>query len=109
MVDAGDAETGATVIGKGLMECEIAGEPPAIALTLVRAVGDLSRNDLATRSLRPRRAAGRDRRGRSASAVTGSRIAPSSRHGPRAGTGRPARQRPRAQHSQPRVVTARRP
>jgi hypothetical protein len=49
VVDAGDADTGATVIGKGLMEYEIAGEPPAIALTLVRAVGDLSRNDLATR------------------------------------------------------------
>jgi alpha-mannosidase len=31
------------------MEYEIAGDPPAIALTLLRAVGDLSRNDLATR------------------------------------------------------------
>ena len=57
MVDAGDAETGATVIGKGLMEYEIVGNAttdnvvrdPAIAMTLVRAVGDLSRNDLATR------------------------------------------------------------
>ena len=80
MVDAGDAETGATVIGKGLMEYEIVGEvttynaehaelaekatigsvdsagsalivvrDPAIAITLIRAVGDLSRNDLATR------------------------------------------------------------
>jgi alpha-mannosidase len=49
VVDAGDADTGATVIGRGLMRCRIAGEPPAIALTLVRAVGDLSRNDLATR------------------------------------------------------------
>ena len=79
MVDAGDAETGATVIGTGLMEYEIVSattnnaEPaahaeksivgsassaspalivvrdPAIAMTLVRAVGDLSRNDLATR------------------------------------------------------------
>jgi mannosylglycerate hydrolase len=48
-VDAGDADTGATVIGKGLMEYEVTGEPPAIALTLIRAVGDLSRNDLATR------------------------------------------------------------
>jgi mannosylglycerate hydrolase len=49
VVDAGDAEIGATVIGRGLMEYEIAGEPPAIELTLLRAVGDLSRNDLATR------------------------------------------------------------
>ena len=47
VVDAGDAETGATVIGKGLMEYEIVG--PSIAITLIRAVGDLSRNDLATR------------------------------------------------------------
>jgi mannosylglycerate hydrolase len=49
VVDAGDNEVGATVIGRGLMEYEIVGEPPAIALTLLRAVGDLSRNDLATR------------------------------------------------------------
>jgi alpha-mannosidase len=79
MVDAGDSETGAIVIGKGLMEYEIVSkttdnaEPaeraeksgersassassalivvpdPAIAMTLIRAVGDLSRNDLATR------------------------------------------------------------
>jgi alpha-mannosidase len=63
MVDAGDGETGATVIGKGLMEYEIVSdttynaEPaeradktgPAIALTLIRAVGDLSRHDLVTR------------------------------------------------------------
>jgi 2-O-(6-phospho-alpha-D-mannosyl)-D-glycerate hydrolase len=50
VVDAGDAETGATVIGKGLMEYEIVSVPePAIAVTLIRAVGDLSRNDLATR------------------------------------------------------------
>jgi mannosylglycerate hydrolase len=80
MVDAGDAETGATVIGMGLMEYEIAGDTttddaaradlaekrangsavsthaaliavrePTIAMTLIRAVGDLSRNDLATR------------------------------------------------------------
>ena len=49
VVDAGDDEAGATVVGKGLMEYEIVGEPPAIALTLLRAVGDLSRNDLATR------------------------------------------------------------
>jgi alpha-mannosidase len=47
MVDAGDAESGATVIGKGLMEYEIVGA--SIAMTLIRAVGDLSRNDLATR------------------------------------------------------------
>jgi mannosylglycerate hydrolase len=49
LVDAGDATTGATVIAKGLMEYEIAGDPPLIAITLIRAVGDLSRNDLATR------------------------------------------------------------
>ena len=58
MVDAGDAEVGASVIGKGLMEYEIVGAvgsaligvaEPAIAITLIRAVGDLSRNDLATR------------------------------------------------------------
>jgi len=49
VVDAGDDEVGATVVGKGLMEYEIVGEPPTIALTLLRAVGDLSRNDLATR------------------------------------------------------------
>jgi mannosylglycerate hydrolase len=49
VVDAGDDATGASVIARGLMEYEIAGEPPAIALTLLRAVGDLSRNDLATR------------------------------------------------------------
>ena len=54
MVDAGDAETGATVIGKGLMEYEIVSGTTAdnghgIAMTLIRAVGDLSRNDLATR------------------------------------------------------------
>jgi alpha-mannosidase len=49
MVDAGDAQTGATVIGKGLMEYEITEGEPAIAVTLIRAVGDLSRNDLATR------------------------------------------------------------
>ena len=80
MVDAGDDQVGATVIGKGLMEYEIvdgattynaehaeraektglgpavsAGSAltvvgnPTIAITLIRAVGDLSRNDLATR------------------------------------------------------------
>jgi alpha-mannosidase len=49
LVDAGDAQTGATVIAKGLMEYEILERRPAIALTLIRAVGDLSRNDLPTR------------------------------------------------------------
>jgi alpha-mannosidase len=49
LVDAGDAETGATVIGRGLMEYEITEGEPQIAVTLIRAVGDLSRNDLATR------------------------------------------------------------
>jgi alpha-mannosidase len=49
MVDAGDSETGATVIGKGLMEYEVTEGESAIAMTLIRAVGDLSRNDLSTR------------------------------------------------------------
>ena len=49
MVDAGDAESGATVIGKGLMEYEIIDGTTTVAMTLIRAVGDLSRNDLATR------------------------------------------------------------
>ena len=49
LVDAGDGRAGATVIARGLMEYEILEETPAIALTLIRAVGDLSRNDLATR------------------------------------------------------------
>ena len=49
MADAGDAEVGATVIGKGLMEYEVVGDEPAVAVTLIRAVGDLSRNDLVTR------------------------------------------------------------
>ena len=49
MVDAGNADTGATVLGRGLMEYEITEGEPAIAMTLIRAVGDLSRNDLATR------------------------------------------------------------
>jgi alpha-mannosidase len=48
-VDAGDGRVGATVIGRGLMEYEIVGERPAIAITLIRAVGALSRGDLATR------------------------------------------------------------
>jgi mannosylglycerate hydrolase len=55
VVDAGDDRAGATVIAKGLHEYEIVqvgstkSEASAIALTLIRAVGDLSRNDLATR------------------------------------------------------------
>ncbi len=52
MVDAGDAETGATVIGKGLMEYENRSDGCSRSIracTLIRAVGDLSRNDLATR------------------------------------------------------------
>jgi 2-O-(6-phospho-alpha-D-mannosyl)-D-glycerate hydrolase len=49
LIDAGDGRAGATVIARGLMEYEILEETPAIALTLIRAVGDLSRNDLATR------------------------------------------------------------
>ena len=49
LVDAGDGRVGATVIAKGLMEYEILDETPSIALTLIRAVGDLSRHDLATR------------------------------------------------------------
>jgi alpha-mannosidase len=49
LVDAGDSAVGATVIAKGLMEYEILEAGPSIALTLIRAVGDLSRNDLATR------------------------------------------------------------
>jgi len=49
VVDAGETRTGATVIGTGLMVYESVGEEPAIALTLIRAGGDLSRNDLATR------------------------------------------------------------
>jgi alpha-mannosidase len=48
-VSAGDARAGATVIGKGLMEYEILDTEPTIAVTLLRAVGDLSRGDLATR------------------------------------------------------------
>lgn len=53
VVDAGDDRTGATVVGTGLMEYEIVDDPrtnqASIALTLIRAVGDLSRNDLTTR------------------------------------------------------------
>ncbi|HMF95500.1 MAG TPA: glycosyl hydrolase-related protein [Vicinamibacterales bacterium] len=49
VVDAGDSAAGATLIAKGLMEYEILEGEPSIALTLIRAVGDLSRNDLMTR------------------------------------------------------------
>src|SRR5262249_5497602 len=49
VVDAGDSVGGATVIAKGLMEYEILEDEKSIALTLIRAVGDLSRNDLTTR------------------------------------------------------------
>src|SRR5262249_32478672 len=60
-VDAGDAHAGATVIAKGLMEYEIVtdgSDSPAIAITLIRAVGDLSRDDLATRPSGPAGPAG---------------------------------------------------
>jgi 2-O-(6-phospho-alpha-D-mannosyl)-D-glycerate hydrolase len=50
-VDAGDEERGAVVFGQGLMEYEaLPGEEGRLALTLLRAVGDLSRDDLATRA-----------------------------------------------------------
>jgi alpha-mannosidase len=53
VVDSGDDRIGATVIGKGLMEYEVvvdeSTQQQSIALTLIRGVGDLSRNDLATR------------------------------------------------------------
>jgi mannosylglycerate hydrolase len=51
VVDAGDDSNGATVIADGLTEYEIVpGDAgPAIAVTLLRSVGDLSRDDLATR------------------------------------------------------------
>jgi alpha-mannosidase len=53
-IDAGDERGGVTVMSSGLAEYEIVSEPPGtprntIALTLVRAVGDLSRDDLVTR------------------------------------------------------------
>jgi alpha-mannosidase len=50
-VDAGDATTGAVVVADGLPEFEVVHEEEQafVAVTLVRAVGDLSRNDLATR------------------------------------------------------------
>jgi mannosylglycerate hydrolase len=55
VVDAGDEGVGATVVAKGLNEYEVVqvrstkSEVSAVAVTLIRAVGDLSRNDLATR------------------------------------------------------------
>jgi mannosylglycerate hydrolase len=49
-VDAGDATSGMSVFSEGLMEYEITEEPrPRIALTLLRAVGRLSSDDLGTR------------------------------------------------------------
>jgi alpha-mannosidase len=52
-VDAGDASCGVTVLSEGLMEFEVvggeAGRQAAIGLTLIRSVGWLSREDLATR------------------------------------------------------------
>lgn len=50
-VDAGDAETGAVVVADGLAECEVVTTPSgaATAVTLLRSVGALSRDDLATR------------------------------------------------------------
>jgi alpha-mannosidase len=50
-VDAGDDAAGAVLIADGLVEYEVVrpSTAPAIALTLFRAVGDLSRDDLTTR------------------------------------------------------------
>ncbi len=51
-VDAGDAARGMTVLSEGLMEYEVlpaGADTAAIALTVLRAVGWLSREDLATR------------------------------------------------------------
>ncbi len=50
-VDAGDATRGATVITDGLVEYEVVprDDGAAIEVTLLRAVGDLSRDDLSTR------------------------------------------------------------
>jgi 2-O-(6-phospho-alpha-D-mannosyl)-D-glycerate hydrolase len=50
-VDAGDDSTGAVMVADGLMEYELVSDDAggAIALTLLRSVGDLSRNDLAAR------------------------------------------------------------
>lgn len=52
VVDAGDEKRGMTVLSEGLMEYEVlpaAGDTAAIGLTVLRAVGWLSRDDLATR------------------------------------------------------------
>lgn len=51
LVDAGDDSSGAVIVADGLMEYEVVSHDagPAIALTLLRSVGDLSRDDLATR------------------------------------------------------------
>lgn len=51
-VDAGDATRGMTVLSEGLMEYEVlpaAGDTATIGLTVLRGVGWLSREDLATR------------------------------------------------------------
>jgi alpha-mannosidase len=51
-VDAGDATRGMTVLSEGLMEYEVlpgASDMAAIGLTVLRSVGWLSREDLATR------------------------------------------------------------
>jgi mannosylglycerate hydrolase len=50
-VDLSDGRTGLALITDGLHEYEVlTGEPQVLALTLIRAVGWLSRDDLATRS-----------------------------------------------------------
>lgn len=54
IVDAGDETSGVTVMGEGLMEYEVVPEGPgsdsaALALTALRSVGWLSREDLSTR------------------------------------------------------------
>src|SRR5262249_42981399 len=50
-VDAGDDSVGAVLVADGLVEYEVVRQSssPVIAVTLLRAVGDLSRNDLSTR------------------------------------------------------------
>ncbi|HTI38383.1 MAG TPA: glycosyl hydrolase-related protein [Vicinamibacterales bacterium] len=50
-VDAGDENCGAVIIADGLPEFELVSgeEGAAVAVTLLRCVGDLSRNDLSTR------------------------------------------------------------
>ncbi len=49
-VDASDGKAGMALITEGLHEYElVSGEPPALALTLIRAVGWLSRDDLTYR------------------------------------------------------------